>query len=173
MTELADFSSERIEGITREGAMLFECPLYSQIKDNLWMGGCPRGSAPSFFKFIVCLYPWGTYAIEKHHGHFQMQMLDEAAIPNVSVLEALADMARAFAKVGPTLVHCQAGLNRSGLITTLALIRDGLTPEEAVALVRKQRCDAVLCNKTFERWLLAYPGKPPLVFPEGDTWPTS
>jgi len=45
-TELSDFNSHRIEGWAREGGMPFSVPLYSQIDGNLWMSGCPRGSAP-------------------------------------------------------------------------------------------------------------------------------
>ena len=52
------------------------------------------------------------------------------------------------------LVRCQAGLNRSGLVMTLVLIRAGYTPEDAIALIRQQRGEAAMCNPTFERWLL-------------------
>jgi protein-tyrosine phosphatase len=51
------------------------------------------------------------------------------------------------------LVRCQAGLNRSGLITALILIRDGYSPTDAVRLIRAGRGEVALCNDTFVRWL--------------------
>jgi protein-tyrosine phosphatase len=53
------------------------------------------------------------------------------------------------------LIRCQAGLNRSGLVMALVLIREGYTPAEAIHLIRSQRGQAALCNSTFERWLLS------------------
>ena len=56
---------------------------------------------------------------------------------------------------GPTLVHCQAGLNRSSLIAAVALILAGVVDSgaEAAALLRERRSPACLCNQSFERWL--------------------
>lgn len=52
------------------------------------------------------------------------------------------------------LVRCQAGINRSGLVTALVLIRDGYSPEDAIRLIRDNRCEAALSNSRFEKWLL-------------------
>ena len=52
------------------------------------------------------------------------------------------------------LIRCQAGWNRSGLVTALVLIRDGNSPEEAIDLIRSRRCSHALSNSIFERWLL-------------------
>ena len=52
------------------------------------------------------------------------------------------------------LIRCQAGLNRSGLVTALVLIRDGYAPKDAIRLIRDNRCEAALCNSLFEDWLL-------------------
>lgn len=67
-----------------------------------------------------------------------------------ALLTMLAGSVNLARTVGPTLVHCQAGLNRSGLVTALALILDGMTPGEAIALLREKRCAAVLCNAAFD-----------------------
>jgi protein-tyrosine phosphatase len=53
------------------------------------------------------------------------------------------------------LVRCQAGLNRSGLVTALILIKDGLSPERAIALIREGRGEHALFNQNFADWLLA------------------
>jgi hypothetical protein len=52
------------------------------------------------------------------------------------------------------LVRCQAGINRSGLVTALVLIREGYSPEDAIRLIRDNRCEAALSNSRFENWLL-------------------
>ena len=51
------------------------------------------------------------------------------------------------------LIRCQAGLNRSGLVMALVLVREGYSPEEAVALIRETRGEDALCNYRFVRWL--------------------
>jgi protein-tyrosine phosphatase len=53
------------------------------------------------------------------------------------------------------LVRCQAGINRSGLIMALVLIREGLSAEDAIELMREKRARSVLRNEVFERWLRA------------------
>lgn len=52
------------------------------------------------------------------------------------------------------LVRCQAGMNRSGLVTALILIRDGYTPEAAIKLIRAQRCEGAVTNTYFEDYIL-------------------
>ena len=54
----------------------------------------------------------------------------------------------------PTLVHCYAGMNRSGLVTAAALVKLGYEPEQAINLLRKQRFPEVLSNKFFETAIL-------------------
>ncbi|HEY7821189.1 MAG TPA: dual specificity protein phosphatase family protein, partial [Acidimicrobiia bacterium] len=52
------------------------------------------------------------------------------------------------------LIRCQAGVNRSGLVSALVLMLDGYRAEEAIALLRQRRSPVVLSNRHFERWLL-------------------
>lgn len=163
--QLADLTTHHIEGIAREGNKPFSVGLFSQIDGNLWMGGCPRDYAPEHFKFIFCLYPWEPYGTHDHQVHMRLQMFDHGELPDRVLLNALADMVNLARATGPTLVHCQAGLNRSGLVTALALIRGGLPPEAAITMLREKRCDAVLCNRAFDGWLRDY-FKPPLDFPD-------
>jgi hypothetical protein len=154
INSLADLNTHHIEGFARMGNKAFRVPLYSQIAGNLWTGGCPRGVAPHEFQFIVSLYPWEPYEVPNEHcTTLVARLYDSHDIPDKRTLIALADYVRAVSKIGMTLVHCQAGLNRSALVAGLALIRDGLHPDDAIRLLREQRCDAVLCNEHFERWL--------------------
>lgn len=151
----ADLTTHHIEGIARMGNTPFKVPLFSHIDGNLWTGGCPRIKAPAHFKFIVSLYPWEPYEIHQHQCCTQAYLFDHGAIPDIELMEILAAHVNACRAAGPTLVHCQAGLNRSALVAGLALVRGGLTrPADAIRLLREKRCDAVLCNQNFEQWLL-------------------
>lgn len=68
----------------------------------------------------------------------------------------LADQVAAEVAVGrKVLVRCTGGLNRSGLVIGMALIKMGRTPEEAIALVRAARGPYALCNGAFVKHLKA------------------
>jgi hypothetical protein len=70
-------------------------------------------------------------------------------------LEDVVKMAHKDWKSGKrVLIRCQAGLNRSGIVMALVLIREGYSPEEAITVMREKRSDAVLCNKHFVDYLL-------------------
>lgn len=69
---------------------------------------------------------------------------DEAAL----VVGLARTVAQAVQKGRYVLVVCQMGLNRSGLVTALALTHLGWPPDEAVQLVRA-RHPSVLSNRTF------------------------
>jgi protein-tyrosine phosphatase len=150
---MADLTSQRIEGIAVMGGVRFSCPIVSQIDGNLWSGGCPAPEVPAYFKYVLNLYPWMPYHIPEGTEVLPVALLDHGTLPDIAKLEELAAWVNEKSALAPTLVHCQAGLNRSGLVTTLALIRRGMKPDDAIALIRAKRSPAVLCNQTFERWL--------------------
>lgn len=81
---------------------------------------------------------------------------DEGRLPNMEVIEKVAELvADNVAQDKKVLVHCDFGLNRSGLIAALALIRLGLSPQQAIERLRDQRNILVLTNRAFERYVLA------------------
>lgn len=153
----ADFTTHHIEGIAREGNKPFSTNLITQVDGNLWQGGCINGvNLGGKFKHVISLYPWERYNPGGQLDSFvEVKLYDSGDIPNPEQLEHLARWINICRNAGTTLVHCQAGLNRSGLLTGLALVRGGMKPQDAIDFMRKNRCDAVLCNKTFERWLLS------------------
>lgn len=152
--ERADVTSHHIEGFDPGVCPIGAAPtLYSHIEGNLVMGGCPRVYAPEWAKYIVCLYPWEPYARHDHQVYLEAKLYDSAGMPDVANLAMIASAVLAFTHLGPTPVHCQAGWNRSGLVSALALMMAGRTADEAISLLRAKRCDQVLCNKTFEIWL--------------------
>jgi hypothetical protein len=153
---LTDVTTHHIEGIAREGNMPFNVPLITHVGGNLWQGGCIGGvRLPDDFEFVVSLYPWEQYEIGPNTVRLEVKLYDSETIPDERQLHDIARIINAFRAKGKTLVHCQAGLNRSALTTGLALILDGMSPSRAIALLRERRCNAVLCNKAFETWLLS------------------
>jgi protein-tyrosine phosphatase len=52
------------------------------------------------------------------------------------------------------LIRCQAGLNRSGLVTALALMHAGYEPGDAIRQIRQQRSQMALFNDHFVTWLV-------------------
>jgi hypothetical protein len=160
LSKMTDLTSHRIEGIARMGDTPFDCPIISQIDGNLWSGGCPPVELPAYFRFVVNLYPWGRYPVAEGTTVLVATLYDSEDVPEPELLVVLADYINAVRKIGPTLVHCQAGLNRSGLLTGLALVRAGMTPDAAITLLRERRSPAVLCNPAFETWLRKQGVKP-------------
>ena len=130
----------------------------SLIADNLWMGATPAhngGEVPEDIHTIINLYPWEPYQLHDHQVFTQVMMLDSDELPDVRLLFMLARHVLHARDIGPVLVHCQVGMNRSGLVTALALREAGMTSKEAIALIREKRDPLCLSNRTFEEWLLS------------------
>lgn len=111
-----------------------------------------RGERP--FDLIVTLYadsqpaPWG---VEEIRFGFPDGNLTESVIERVLRIALTAhDRWIAGERV---LIRCQAGVNRSGLVTALVLMLQGMSAEEAIALLRERRSPVVLSNSYFERFL--------------------
>jgi protein-tyrosine phosphatase len=160
----ADFESHHIQGYARaaqERGLVgyFNVPLISPVEGNLWQGGCIDGvSLPADFKHVVSLYPWEQYALPDGCERVEVRMYDSLD-QDTAAVDSVAAMVVGFCQQGKTLVHCQAGLNRSGLVAARALMMMGRTAREAIDLLRASRCDMVLCNQAFERWLLSLDGE--------------
>jgi protein-tyrosine phosphatase len=141
--------------------------LYSMIAPNLFQGGTddldvihlaqtnnrPRTDLP--FDAIVTMYAWARPA------DWKVQEF-RYGVPDASITDIDLDRLRQAVDFGydrwkqgdRVLVRCQAGLNRSGLVLALILIKDGLKPAEAIARIRDNRGDDALFNRDFHNWLL-------------------
>jgi protein-tyrosine phosphatase len=155
-----------------------EWPAYApdEILPGLFQGGteddhtvgdpCPvdhyRGERR--FDLVVTLYadaqpaPWG---VEEMRFGFPDGNLTEHAIQRVIRMARLAH--ERWTAGDRVLVRCQAGVNRSGLVTALILMHDGMPADEAIDLIRRQRSPFVLSNADFE-WFLRTEAAP-LVHP--------
>lgn len=149
-----DFESHRIQGFAAKGAV--DVPLISHVEGNLWQGGCIGGVLlPEDITHVISLYKWEQYKLHPHQERREITMYDHDAMPDIPQLHQLADLVNTLRDIpgSQVLVHCQAGLNRSGLVTGLSLIKRGMEPQAAINLLRAKRCAMVLCNDVFERWL--------------------
>jgi protein-tyrosine phosphatase len=141
--------------------------LYSEILSNLFMGGTDdedvihiparvysrREDLP--FDSMVTMYAWARPA-DWNVQEFRYGVLD-ASIKDIDLnrLRQAVEFGYDRWKQGDrVLVRCQAGLNRSGLVMALILIKDGFTPFQAIDLIRQRRTDIALFNENFVNWLL-------------------
>ena len=144
-----------------------ELPLYSEILPNLWQGGTaeenwvnmatalPTLEDPKSFDTVVTLTtvanPMGYHVKELRFGFPDAELFDEH---NMSI-EQVADWTYQEWKSGnKVLIRCQAGINRSGLIMALVLMREGLSANEAIELIRQKRSEFALSNIHFQAYLL-------------------
>ena len=150
-----DPSIQRMSGVAVHGNTPFDVPFISQIEGNLWQGGCRDGLIlPTFFKHIVSLYKWESYTVEHDlETSTTIKMFDSIG-QSFEAIDDLAEWVNMCCEDGPTLVHCQAGLNRSSLVAGRALTLRGWPPVQAIQLLRTRRSPACLCNHSFEEWLL-------------------
>lgn len=137
-------------------------PAPTEILPGLWQGGTSessllgqptkpghyRGRRP--FDLIVTLYadaqpaPWG---VEEIRYGFPDAELDPHDLDRVREIAAYA--AERWKAGDRVLVRCQAGVNRSGLVTALILLLDGWQPDEIVEHLRARRSSRVLSNDDF------------------------
>lgn len=158
--QLTDLESHYIHGYARaameagkDGA--FNMPLVTHITDNLYVGGCINNAKlGDDFKHVVSLYKWERYKLGPDTQRHEFTMYDSADMETNEQIHEIADLVNECLKDGKTLVHCQAGLNRSNLISGLALIKQGMAPGDAINLLREKRSPVVLCNEAFENWLM-------------------
>lgn len=149
----ADLTSHKIQDYV--GGL--RIPLFTQLDDTLWVGGCPVSALPKHFKYVVDVYT-NEYYLNTHAARLACTLWDSHVLPDTSVIVTLAKTVNLFRKAGPTLVHCQAGLNRSNLIVAQALILEGMDPVSAIEFLRTKRSREVLCNTVFEKYLRSQRG---------------
>jgi protein-tyrosine phosphatase len=141
--------------VTDDDWLLRPIPDVSEIAPHLLMGSWPERSLVGVCDVVV------NCAMRRHRPLLERcivlnyAFIDEASLPEAEHLYAVADAINLWRAIGLTvLVHCEAGLNRSGLVVGTALVRLGMRGADAVALIRKQRHQDCLCNETFANWLM-------------------
>jgi hypothetical protein len=142
-------------------------PLYSEVAPNLFMGGTDDSAtidqpqklrhfdASNEFDCVVTLYAWAApanWGVEERRFGFPDADIIEEYVPTIIELAQWAHSKWASGK--RVNIRCQAGLNRSGLITALTLMISGMSADEAISTLREKRSTYALCNGEYEHWLL-------------------
>ena len=142
--------------------------LYSEIAPNLFMGGTAdedvihqavaynkaRTDLP--FDAIITLYAWANPA-DWRVQEFRYGIYD-SAIADIDLdrlKQAVQFGYNRWLSGDRVLVRCQAGLNRSGLVTALIMMSTGLDAETAIEQIRKNRADIALFNNNYVEWLMS------------------
>lgn len=151
----ADPFTHWVEGVAIMGETPFSMPLITQVEGNLYQGGWVPGiDLGDRFAAVLSLYPWHAYPVDRTTVVRTETLYDSHDGPNAAIVDDLSVwVVERLRAGGDVLVHCQAGLNRSALIAAATLVKLGHTPDDAVALLRRQRSPAVLCNPTFETFV--------------------
>jgi len=153
-----DPQRQRLIGVSAHGLRHFDVPYISEIVPGLWLGGCEDGLVlPTFIKHLVSLYPWEAYTVNHELDTTLEVRMYDSLDQTFHQVDGISQWVNECRTTGPILVHCQAGLNRSSLVVTRALVLAGMPVKEAIALVREKRSPVCLCNPSFERWLLDQP----------------
>lgn len=95
-----------------------------------------------------------SIALARGSGPYMRAPILDGPLPYQGILDAVVTFAVTHIINGyPVLVHCAAGLNRSGLVNAL-IVRQirGISGAEAIAHVRRARPGA-LFNETFVKYL--------------------
>lgn len=134
-------------------ASYFDVPLVSHVEGNLYQGGCKQGvelhDDDDTWAGVVSLYPWEQYKLDEDTERVEIKMYDGTDGVDWDDLDRASDKVLEYMEKGRTLVHCQAGLNRSGLVAAVTLMKMGYSAQEAIDKLRRGRSDKVLCNKKF------------------------
>lgn len=142
--------------------------LYSEILPGLWQGGTHEheeydvmvpspNSKPigrDEFDVVGTFYQY-SQPVKWHVFEIRYPFMDgDLQDANMGYLLNIARTLHAEWKAGRrVLTRCQAGWNRSGLVTALILIIEGYSAEAAIDLIRRRRTPDALCNHRFERFL--------------------
>lgn len=152
--------------------------LWSEILPGLFQGGTSdwdtcfevrKSKRPAItiedFDTVITAYSWANpcdwEVKELRYGYYDSDTADWYKEVDFDTIYQLVDIAYADWKKGlRVLSRCQAGLNRSSVFTTLILMKDGYTAQEAIDLIREKRSGWALFNKNFMKWLLEQDAAP-------------
>jgi len=133
---------------------------HDQVEGNLWIGGLPSAANRKTLErmgatHVLTVSQYGEQA-RFHPSAFEYQIINIHDYPSVDLLPhlgAAADfIAGAVGANGTVYVHCNVGRSRSAACLAAYYVKHrGLTPDEALALIRKVR--AVRPNSGFRQQL--------------------
>ena len=134
--------------------------VYSRRDGDRWEVP-PGWAAPStdvYFDAVVTMYR-GAFPVEGLELRFPISdgPLRDDQLP---IIHAAAEWVAGRVELGDrVLVRCQMGLNRSALVTVLAMLELGADADRAIRELRSTRSRSVLFNSHYEDYLRAWRGR--------------
>lgn len=131
---------------------------WDEVVPGLWQGGHDVRSQSATacvvddeFDLVVSLATRRGYGPREGVEHVVVRLADAGVDAGTAgrLDELATTVADAVAAGRRVLVRCSGGLNRSGLVVALALVRAGHDVDDAVALVRAARGPWALTNPGF------------------------
>jgi protein-tyrosine phosphatase len=137
-----------------------KCSTAHQVAPGLWQGDAPPPGANygDFDLVVLTAHEYQPKAGEMNIDVFHAPLDDDPWRPPSAREQAIAygaarEVARRLRKGQRVLVTCAMGLNRSGLVSALALRMQGAPGERAIAAVRKARGPDALNNPQFRQMI--------------------
>jgi protein-tyrosine phosphatase len=101
---------------------------------------------------VVCLASGTSVKSVPRDGVLVHWPIKDGPVPRPEVLRSLTGLIDTCLKQGAVVyVHCQAGMNRSALVVGRVLMAQGMTADEAIALVRDRRKGSL--SDEYAEWL--------------------
>lgn len=137
---------------------------WNEITPGLWMGGhewtdvdgeLHFAVADTQFDLVLSLFVRAGHGPPPGAEHVIAEMPDgPLTADQIAQVRRLAVLAAGAVRAGrTTLVRCQAGYNRSGLVVVQALVELGYGTAEAIEMVRRRRSPWALHNELFVKYL--------------------
>jgi protein-tyrosine phosphatase len=108
----------------------------------------------SVYTFYADAEPADWFVKEIRYPFYDSDLGNALGDVEVELMDIVRMASKDWTNGKKVLIRCQAGLNRSGLVMGLVLIRAGYTGAEALQLMRSGRSEWCVCNKSFEQYLL-------------------
>ena len=146
-----DLLDDPLPWITETPAFTFDA-----VIPGLYQGDFPTGSVDwSRFDDVVSLTVEDVPGVRLEVGGLRMHVpiWDDEMVDPTGVRAAALTVAERVTAGKRVLVHCSAGLNRSGVVSARALMFMGVPVAEAIAKVRSARGPYALSNRDFVAWL--------------------
>lgn len=138
---------------------------WNEIIPGLWMGGSRfherstglvrEAKAADLFDVVISMNTHFGRDVSPAMGHWSMPINDgELTPPELLKVQYCVDKAVQVVQAGgKILVRCNMGLNRSGLVVALAMLRLGHTPTGAILFIRRERGPDALSNPHFRGYI--------------------
>ena len=111
-----------------------------EVVPGIWQSGSPEPG--EHWDAVVDLH--GSAPMLDDVELYLHWVIEDGPAPDFDTLVSLADLVDDLRRAGKRiLIHCAAGINRSGLLSAASLIRGGYDADEAIALVREARTGAL------------------------------